>query len=29
MMTYTWINIGLGNGMLHGGTKPLDNPLLI
>ena len=29
MMTYTCINIVLGNGMFHGDTKPLDNPLLI
>ena len=29
MMTMIWANIGLGNGLLPDGTKPLPEPMLI
>ena len=28
MVTETWVNIGLGNGLLPDGTKPLPEPIL-
>ena len=29
MATEIWVNIGLGNGLLPDGTKPLPEPMLI
>ena len=29
MVTYNWVNIGSGNGLLPDGTKPLPEPMLI
>ena len=29
MAIYNWVNIGSGNGLLPGGTKPLPEPVLI
>ena len=29
MVTQNWVNIGSGNGLLPGGTKPLPEPMLI
>ena len=28
MATYTWVNIGSGNGLVPSGTKPLPEPML-
>ena len=28
MVTYIWVNIGSGNGLLPDGTKPLPEPML-
>ena len=28
VMPYIWVNIGSGNGLLPGGTKPLPEPML-
>ena len=27
MLTYIWVNIGAGNGLLPDGTKPLPEPM--
>ena len=29
MATHIWVNIGSGNGLVPGGTKPLTEPMLI
>ena len=29
MVTYIWVNIGSGNGLLPDGIKPLPEPILI
>ena len=28
MATYSWVNIGSSNDLLHDGTKPLPEPML-